>query len=548
MPSNRLNGAWIVAIVSNTLFPAFAQTAVATGHYDNFRAGANVYETTLTPANVNRSQFGKLAELAVSGCVFAQPLIAPVFTLLDGAKRNLLFVATTTNAIYAYDADDYSLYFSASFGTPAPSADFVPNTGYHIFPDCDAGDGDGPIGIVGTPVIDIPNGAMYFVANTIDGYEGPHRHHHYLHKIALATGADLAPPAEISGSYRGVPFQSRYQLQRTALLLFNDRVYIAFASHEDETPYYGWLFSYDLDLKQVAAFNYSPLKFGAGIWQSGGGPATDGRYIYFTTGNLAEDDADPTDNSDSVLQVDPATLEISGKTSVFPENNDWDPSDLDLGSSRVIVIPGTNYAVSGSKYGDAFIVNRGGMRIDGRFQVAARHSAGFDWTGIYNGLAYWNNTLYAWPGGGYINGADPPFPTDTLKAFRLNANYSGATLVASGQSDGLGVGYQGANIAISANGDDPTSGIVWASTPSINTGGIQVGYLHAYNATDFSDGIFHELWNNVDPEHPEEESSFAKFNQPLIANGRVFLPTFSAKVIVYGLLGNTTGAIATFRR
>ena len=70
-----------------------------------------------------------------------------------------------------------------------------------------------------------------------------------------------------------MPFESRYQLQRSALLLHNGKVYIAFASHQDESPYYGWLFAYNSELKQVAAYNYSPRKSGAGIWQSGAGPA-----------------------------------------------------------------------------------------------------------------------------------------------------------------------------------------------------------------------------------------------------------------------------------
>jgi hypothetical protein len=180
--------------------------------------------------------------------------------------------------------------------------------------------------------------------------------------------------------------------------------------------------------------------------------------------------------------------------------------------------------------------------VTARFRGVGRYSTGYDWTGIYNGLAYWNGTVYAWPGGGgYINGTDPGFPTDTMKAFAVGESSSAGALVADGQSDGTGAGYQGANIVISANGDDPATGIVWAYVPSSNTSWLQPGILHAYNASDFSNGVFHELWNNADLDPADAGAFIAKFNNPLIANGKVFLPTFSGKAIVYGLLPVSDG-------
>ena len=512
-----------------------AQTAVTTGHYDNQRTGANTHETILTPANVRPDLFGKLATVPVSGCIFAQPLYVPNVRTAAG-RQDLVFIATTTNLVYAYDANNYSLAFRANFGIPVPSSELNPERGYYDFADCDIGDTVGPIGIVGTPVIDVPGNAMFFVANVIDRLDPPHQHRHFIHKISLSTGADLTPPFEISGSHGGVTFQSWYQLQRPALLLLKGRIYVAFASHQDQSPYSGWMFAYDTDLQQVGIFNYSPQKSGAGIWQSGGGPASDGSSIYFTTGNLAEDESDPTDNSDSILKVDPVTLEVLAKSSFYPEDNGWDSNfDLDLGSSRAILIPETSQVISGSKYGDMFVVNSGDMGLSARFRAVARYSSGYDWTGIYNGLAYWNNVIYAWPGGGgYVHGTDPGFPTDTLKAFGLDQTTSAGSVFADGQTDGIGAGYQGANIVISANGNDPTTGILWASVPTSNTSWLQPGYLHAYHATDFANGVFHELWNNVDLDPADKDLFMAKFNQPLVANGKVFLPTFSGKLLIYG--------------
>lgn len=527
--------------------PVFAQSAVWTAHYDNNRTGANLNETILTPANVTPSTFGKLGSLPVSGCVFSQPLYAPGVAAVDGVQRNLLFIATTANHVYAYDADDYSLIYRVSFGIPAPSSDFNPLVGFHDFPDCDAGEGDGPVGIVGTPVIDMTEGAMYLVANTIDGPDIPHQHRHFLHKISLATGEDLVPPVEIVGSFAGVQFESRYQLQRSALLLADNRVYIAFGSHQDESPYSGWLFSYDTGLNQIAVKSYSPWKSGAGIWMSGGGPASDGRHIYLSTGNLAQDETEPSDLSDSVLKIDPSTLEAVQRTSFPDEATFWDQNfDLDLGSGRVILLPGTGHAISGSKYGDLFLINREGMALDARVQGVARHSESFDWTGIYNGLAYWNNMLYVWPGGGgFIYGTEPGFPVDTLKGFYVDPSASTVSIQADGQSDGVGVGYQGANVVISANGNDPSTGIVWAQTPAGNTKFLQPGYLRAYHASEVANGWFQELWNNMGD---EESTFFAKFNQPLVANGKVYVPTFSSKVVIYGLVRGTVPPAAGEQR
>jgi hypothetical protein len=514
-----------------------AQTAVWTGHYDNFRTGANTSETILTPANVNAAHFGKLARLRVTGCVFAQPLYVPGVATATRGARNLVFIATATNMVYAYDADDYRLEWNANFGTPVPSTMIAPGQGYYDFLDCDPGEnngGNGPIGIVGTPVIDVAAGAMYFVASTLDAAG---KFHDILHKVRLGDGTDLATPADIAGSYQNIQFDARYHLQRTALLLLNGRIYIPFASHHDETPYYGWMFAYDSTLTQVAAMNYSPNAWGTGIWQSGGGPATDGKYIYFTTGNDAEDVATASANSESILQVDPVTLQVVAKTSFFPDEDDWDWNfDLDLGAGRVVIMPGTNHLVTGSKFGDLFYVNQTGMMLEVRQQAAARHSSGLDWTGVYNGLAYWNKTIYAWPGGGGLQyGPAAPFPVDYLKAFAITPDGEGMNVLSYGESEGTGAGYQGGNIAISANGNNTATGIVWASTPLLSTIGLQPGALHAYSASDFSGGIFHELWNNTGDAF-DSGCNLAKFNQPLIANGKVFLATFSDRVLVYGLL------------
>jgi outer membrane protein assembly factor BamB len=529
----------VIAGLLTAAFTSQAQEPVWTAHYDEFRTGANTYEKILTPANVNPQSFGQLGRMAVRGCVVAQPLFLPYVMIPGAGVHNVVYVATTANMLYAFDADDFKLLFARNFGTPVSSYDLVPDKGYFAFPDCDGADDLGPVGITGTPVIDISSGAMYLVAAT-SGDDEARTQRHTLYEVSVRTGEDVREPVEIAGTFsadgRDVPFQSRYQLQRSALLLANGRVYIAFASHSDELPYQGWLFAYDMNLTQVAAYNYSPKQSGAGIWQAGAGPAFGGVHIYVTTGNNAEGIVTDADFADSILQLDAATLEVVAKTSFPNEANTWDySSDIDLGSSRVIPLPELPYAVAGSKFGDVFVMNRADMRLVNRFQAAARHSAEFDWTGIYNGLAVWGDTVFVWPGGGgATDQSDVAYHTDTLKSYRVQPDGS-TQLIASGQTDAVGAGYQGAGLAISSNGSDPQTAIVWAATPDGNGQWLRPGHLRAYAAA--STGVFQQLWSDADvPASASAAHDWAKFSQPLIANGRVYLPTFSGAVLVFGLL------------
>ncbi|MGZ3820209.1 MAG: hypothetical protein ACXVB6_06435, partial [Mucilaginibacter sp.] len=55
------------------------------------------------------------------------------------------------------------------------------------------------------------------------------------------------------------------------------------------------------------------------------------------------------------------------------------------------------------------------------------------------------------------------------------------------------------------------------------------GILRAFDASD----ITKELWNN-NQNSADNAGYYAKFSPPTIANGHVYLATFSNKVVVYG--------------
>jgi hypothetical protein len=92
----------------------------------------------------------------------------------------------------------------------------------------------------------------------------------------------------------------------------------------------------------------------------------------------------------------------------------------------------------------------------------------------------------------------------------------------------------GGMLSVSARGADPGTGILWAYLPESGDANHAVvpGELRAFDAADVSV----ELWNSSQNRPRDSPGAFAKFTSPTIANGRVYLSTFSRAVCVYGRL------------
>jgi hypothetical protein len=78
---------------------------VLTWHNDNARTGQNLEDRTLTIHNVNPKTFGKLFTISVDGKVDAEPLYTARSEIPNEEFRNVLFVATEHDSLYAFDAD-----------------------------------------------------------------------------------------------------------------------------------------------------------------------------------------------------------------------------------------------------------------------------------------------------------------------------------------------------------------------------------------------------------------------------------------------------------
>jgi uncharacterized protein (TIGR03437 family) len=97
-------------------------------------------------------------------------------------------------------------------------------------------------------------------------------------------------------------------------------------------------------------------------------------------------------------------------------------------------------------------------------------------------------------------------------------------------------------MTISANGDRNDSGILWETTGNYNDPSAP-GTLHAFDASNLAN----ELWNSDTNSHRDGMGAVAKFVSPTVVNGKVYVPTFSKNVVVYGLFGpngDTQPAIA----
>jgi fibronectin type 3 domain-containing protein len=522
-----------------------AQVSVTTQHNDNARTGQNLGEKILTTSNVNPTLFGKLFTRTVTGDINGQPVYVANVNLPSGT-RNVVYVATGLNNVYAFDADDPAAsapLWQVNLGTPVTGdqlgANDASTSSYPAVPGWHSA-GSGQTGVMSTPVIDPATGTIYVCAP--ESLSGDAQY--VLHALDIVTGAEKCNgPVTIAGSVPGTGWQSvsgtlgfhaDRQLQRPGLLLANDRVYIAFGGHADMEPYHGWVFGYgktNLAASPVV-FCSTPDGDRGAIWQSGQGLSADASgNVYAATGDgpFTGNSAGGKDFGDSLLQLN-SSLQLTKYFTPFNENlmqwyqdasSNW-VGDLDLGSSAGLLVPGTSLALVGSKDGKIYEIDTAnplgwGYNPGGDTQLVDSFQAGSSTFNLWDthqvhSMVYWNGpggpVVYAWP------------DSHTLQAYPL----SGGQLVHPAPSVGSTSGGSFAGLAVSANGSTAGTGIVWAATTLGPA-------LRAYDASD----ITTELWNSSTIAARDGLPSYAKWGTPTVVNGKVYVPTTSGQLVVYGL-------------
>lgn len=94
----------------------------------------------------------------------------------------------------------------------------------------------------------------------------------------------------------------------------------------------------------------------------------------------------------------------------------------------------------------------------------------------------------------------------------------------------LSEGMPGSMLAVSSNNSQKGTGIIWASHPTSGNSIDEIvpGIVQAFDAND----VQHELWNSNMNAARDSIGRFAKFVCPTIANGKVYMATFSNQLAV----------------
>ena len=569
--------------------PLAAQVDILTERYDNARSGANLRETKLTPSNVNRDHFGKLAFRIVDGNIYAQPLIVSQAKIAGRPATNVAIVATEHNSVYAFDAEDLAAEPKGRESKRALWHTGPAVLGTHVeaeemgklFGVTDCTDMTTEVGITGTPAIKLTTpgspkeGIIFVVAKSKQG-------DHFVQKLfalSLADGTKMGE-APIEATVPGlnpnssITFDPLIHVNRPALLLEGDILYITFGSHCDEKNYHGWIFAYDVSNPEApkkldAISDTLTERTGdnaegrAGIWMSGQGPAADGAgNVFLVTGDGTFNGT--TDFGNSVLNIKLTSGKLKIQDWFTPANSEQlKILDADLGSGGALPVPNSHLLLTGGKEGRLYLLDRNDLgrghkpALDS-FQVTNNPLSRKAKPSGQEDILFWNihGSPVIWPRDNhmsvYVMGEE-----DHLKQYNLITD-SGAgwrfeshrPFKASLESTSLPnppkglpndkkrglVWMPGGFLTLSANGVN--DGIVWANMPLAENANSQVvrGILRAFDASDVSNGSKGQLWSSEDEGIPGDSlGMFAKFCPPTVANGKACVATFQQERVLKGV-------------
>ncbi|NUU30154.1 choice-of-anchor D domain-containing protein [Arthrobacter sp. C9C5] len=528
-PRSQPRRAWALLLASSLALAGLsvsgpASADVGTVAHDLLRTGWDSNETALSPTSVASSNFGKLFSTSVDGQVYAQPLVV----------GGTVIAATENNNVYGLNGATGAVNWQRNLGPAWPAStvscgDLTPN-----------------IGITSTPVFDPASNSVFLLAKTNDG-TSPQLPHWYMHSLDRVTGAERAGfPVLISGAPTNDPsrpFNAMTAMQRPGLLLMDGVVYAGFASHCDYAPFVGYVVGVSTAGRQTTMWATESGNSNAegGIWQSGGGLVSDGSgSILFATGNGISPKPGPGKTPPATLAESVVRLKVGSDGHLKPtdffspaNNSKLDQDDADLGSGAPIAIPdgyGTTahprLLVQVGKDGRVYLLDRD--NLGGMGQGAGGTDAVLDEAGPYNGV--WGRPAFlGTKNGGYVYTVENK---GYLRAHRLLPTSTGGVQLASvGTSVGT-FGYTSGAPAVTSNGTDASSALVWAVYVTGPTGA--GAELRAYRALPDATGKLQQVFT-------APLGIAAKFSSVATDNGRVYVGTRDGHVLAFG--APTTSAV-----
>jgi hypothetical protein len=555
---------------------------------DNTRQGWNRFETVLKPANVPKLR--KIREFMVDEKIDVSPLVV--------ADKLYVFTMTNTAYIFDVNsgAELKRRQLAAPFD-PADVAN-PPGKGmdlHNIYrswgitatPVIDIATGTIYVTTFGKPNANSQNierNNMLWIldADTLADKQPA---------VLIAGNADNGG-GEISNGII-VP----YQKMRAGLGLLTDAaghkaIIISFSINgENPTgPGHGFVVAYDVrGLNREAGFtptpaiwNVTPGGGAGGIWMSGSGPAIEGSDVYLATGNGMDPGRMPGNFGESFVKLrytagtagvsdSKPTLEVADFWGAFSDFERVDV-DQDLGAAGIFVIPEHGNLIGGGKDGIVYNLNKDNLgkntwdpqfnlpfvatylpnppngaaglptttpanpnwpivKLDRNLpaQTPTRKSHHIHGTPVYLGRAT-TGIVYLWGENERLKAYNFIFATKRITGFRGEG-----TQVASGNMGTPG-GMPGGRLVVSSNGTTPNTGVVWGVYPTQGNANAEIvhGALVAYDATTVTNGKMKQLFHS-DANAANDLGTFAKYATPVVANGKVYVATFSKKVVQYGL-------------
>jgi hypothetical protein len=558
---------------------------VWTAGVDNTRQGWNRFETVLTPANVPRLK--KLREFVVDEKIDVTPLVV-------GDK---LYVCSMTNTVFIFDVNTGAELVRRQLAAPFdPRPDpgqmdrwkLYHNWGITATPVIDVATNTIYVAAFGKPNVESQNTERNNMLFTLDATTLADKAPPVLIAGVAANGG-----GEIANG-----FTTPYQKLRAGLGLLSDAdvskaVIISFSINGENPrgPGHGFVVAYDVrGLHREAGFtptpaiwNVTPGGGAGGVWMSGSGPAIENNDIYLATGNGMDPGTMAGNFGESFVKLR-YTAGVAGVDNGKPKlvvADFWgafsdfgrQDEDQDLGAAGVFIIPGRGNLVGGGKDGILYNLdkdNLGKNTWDPQFNLPfvatylpapPNGAAGLptttqadpNWpivnldrnlpmhtpTGksyhIHGTAVYMEGPtsgfVYVWGENERVKAYNYDFATRRITSFRAEGNQ-----FASGDMDPPG-GMPGGRIVISSNGTTPDTGVVWGVYPTQGNANSNVvhGALVAYDATRvlFGGGL-RQLFHS-DDDAANDMGNFAKYSTPVVANGKVYVGTFSNKVVQYGL-------------
>jgi hypothetical protein len=331
--------AWCAAV------PAKGVVNVTEHHNHDTRDGLYI-DPAFTPAAAAALKRDTNFNGAIVGNVYAQPLY------LEGGPggRAMVIAVTESDNVYALDAANGSVIWQRNVGAPVPLSKLP------------CGDID-PLGITGTPVVDLPSRTLFFDAMTTP--DGGATKQHLIFALNVDTGTNLTGwPVNVNSNAMsgGTNFTSATQNERGALAVLGTNLYVPYGGHYGDCgTYHGWIVGVPLN-NPSNVMAWATTANAGGAW-SPGGVASDGVNPFIATGNTMG--ASTWSGGEAIIRFQPGPV-FSGLTNDYWAPTNWpalDGGDTDLGGSGPLIVdvPGTTpskLVVALGKDGNAYLLNR----------------------------------------------------------------------------------------------------------------------------------------------------------------------------------------------